>query len=343
MAGARGRSILDMGVMSIDAPAAVRLLKMCGVGRGRKPAGRGVRLRWSGPTAAAIEANGLDIFREIACALGADTKFADYARGGARRGFPVDRGRACAGFTRPWPGQGSRSRSSRGAVSSISARRASSSGAETLSGAGTGPPPAGDTVVSLNNSFRGRRAHRGGRVLGRGLPHRRAARSAGRERRRRIGHLRAVVPAAEGRDRRPRREGPRGTDRPVRAALRVDDVFHKSAEQGGRLAGLPLGRWLEAVGAAPGRYLAAGRPPADRQVWNGRFFPAVGRASGYREWLWMLAARARPRKPGSGNGARADRYSFAEMAVSRRPGRIPCAATTLTSAELIPAQPSNKM
>jgi hypothetical protein len=94
----------------------------------------------------------------------------------------------------------------------------------------------------------------------------------------------------------------------------VRDIRDNRVERVGRLAGLPLGEWLEAVGAAPYEIWTPDTTRAGRQVWNGRFFPAVGRAAGYRNWLWML-------EPGKATDAqkrrwrRADRYSFAEMAV----------------------------
>jgi fucokinase len=358
-AGAGGRSILDMGVMSFDAAAAVRLLKMCGVRTDRK-SGRGVRdvcdvcddqavfdgrvdrLIWSGPMAAAIEAKGLDIFREIACALGADTKFDDYAEAARAAGSPW----TDAALRRIYAALS-------GTEFSLSllprcrflhfgtSRELIRSGNALRRRDGTAAP--GESVVSLNNAFVGK-----GRIVGAGSWVEGC----------RIG-ARLEVPGGNvvvGLDvaaplslpRRAAIDVLKGTDRRGRTvrfvrAYGIDDVFHKSAERGvrdvcdvrdnrvdqlvfdervghvisddrvGRLAGLPLGKWLEAVGAEPGEVWPPDISPEDRQVWNGRFFPAARSAAGYRKWLWML-------EPGKATEAqkqrwrRADRYSFAEMA-----------------------------
>ena len=382
-AGARGRSILDIGVMSFDAETAVRLLKMCGVG----PAGDGAnarggsgadadarhRLSWSGPTAAAVETKGLDIFREIACALGVDTKFGDYAEAALAAGSP-------------WPDAALRRiyAALAGTEFSLSllprcrflhfgtSRELIRSGNALRRRDRTAAP--GDSVVSLNNVFVKGRAF-AAEVDPRTKP--RAPAGAGVR-------VEAPAPAAVGQGRitgagswvegcrigarlevpggnvvvgldiaapltLPRRAAIdvlKGRDRRGRTvwfvrAYGVDDIFNKSGaldvrdvcdvcddqvvlddrvvrdnrvDQVGRLAGLPLGEWLKAVGATPGEIWPPDVAPADRQVWNGRFFPAVGRAAGYRTWLWML-------EPGKATEAqkrqwrRADRYSFAEMAV----------------------------
>ena len=314
-AGAGGRSILDMGVMSFDPAAAVRLLEMCGVGAD----GGSGRLRWSGPTAEAVETKGLDIFREIACALGTDTGFGDYAKAARAAGSlwtdgALRRIYATLGGTDFSLSLVPRCRflhfgTSRELIQSGNALRRRD---------GTAAP--GDSIVSLNNAFVGRGRIAGARswvegcrigarldapggniVVGLDVAAPLALRRG------------AAIDVLKGKDRRGR------TVWFVRA-YGVDDVFHKPAgrrgrdKRVGRLAGLSLREWREAVGAATDEIWPPDAAPADRQVWNGRFFPAVKRAEGYRKWLWML-------EPRTATGAqkrqwrRADRYSFAEMAV----------------------------
>ncbi|MGO8751297.1 MAG: L-fucokinase [Thermoguttaceae bacterium] len=65
---AYGQSVLDIGVFSLDVASAAGLLELCQV----RPNAAG-RLAWSGPLGEAIEAHGLDFYREICCALGAET------------------------------------------------------------------------------------------------------------------------------------------------------------------------------------------------------------------------------------------------------------------------------
>jgi fucokinase len=392
LAGAKGRSILDLGVMSIDAAAAVRLLKMCGVGpagdsanaRGGSGAGAGSsarpRLSWSGPMGRAIEKWGLDIFREVACALGADTEFADYVEAARAAGSAWDEVRlrgVYAALHSPAAFDHGRVRPKRPKQIGPSPQPS----AATWLSQTTGPPPQvnfslsliprclflhfgtsrelirsgnalrrrdrtaapGDTVVSLNNTFTGKGRIEGAESWVEGCRIGAKLTVPGRNV---IVGLDVDAPLAfppnaaldilKGTDRRVRddRVGRAVCDNQVGCVNQVakgdrvvrddrvvwfvrpyaiDDVFHKPAEQGGRLAGLALGEWLEAMGARVDDVWDAAVPPRDRQIWNGRFFPAAASASSCRGWLWMLD----PRKATSAQRRawrEADRYSFAEMA-----------------------------
>jgi fucokinase len=97
-------------------------------------------------------------------------------------------------------------------------------------------------------------------------------------------------------------------------AYSVDDVFHLGADKGARLGGLPVLKWLEAVGARPADIWDAGRPDAERTVWNGKFFPHIGDEDEWRNWLWLLE----PGKAMAAQKARwlaAPRYSFEDITV----------------------------
>jgi fucokinase len=331
--GAKGRSILDLGVMSIDAAAAVRLLKMCGVGPtldgpntgDGSGAGAGSsarpRLSWSGPIANAVEKWGLDIFREIACALGADTEFAGYVEAAHAAGSPWDEGRLRRVYAALSRVGFSLSLIPRCRFLHFGTSRELIRSGNALRRRDRTAAP-GDTVVSLNNTFTGK-----GRIVGAEswVEGCRVGAKLTVPGRNVIVGLDVDAPLAfppnaaldilKGTDRRVCDNRVVRDDRVVWfvRAYAVDDVFHKPAEQGGRLAGLALGEWLEAMGARAGDVWDATVPPHARQVWNGRFFPAAARASGSRGWLWMLE----PRKATSAQKRawrEADRYSFAEMA-----------------------------
>ena len=62
-----GQSMLDVGLFAFDGRCAAALLEMCSV----QPAGDG-RLGWSGEVGQAIETHGMDLYREIACAMGSE-------------------------------------------------------------------------------------------------------------------------------------------------------------------------------------------------------------------------------------------------------------------------------
>ncbi len=60
-------------------------------------------------------------------------------------------------------------------------------------------------------------------------------------------------------------------------AYSTDDAFHVGTDKGARLCGLPVLEWLEAMGASPADVWGAERTPGERTVWNGRFFPFIGK------------------------------------------------------------------
>ena len=72
--GRDGRAVLDIGVMSLDAGAAARLLQAL-----QRPPAREV-----------ILSHGIDLYREVCCALGTETTFAQYLRTARSSGSALD-------------------------------------------------------------------------------------------------------------------------------------------------------------------------------------------------------------------------------------------------------------
>ena len=94
----------------------------------------------------------------------------------------------------------------------------------------------------------------------------------------------------------------------------VRDTFKHSLLEGAQFCGRPLSRWLAAAGVQPDEVWPGVEHPAERSLWNARVFPAERKATGFRRWLWMYA-------PESASAAQlrafhaADRYSAAEIAL----------------------------
>ncbi|MGA2254590.1 MAG: L-fucokinase [Thermoguttaceae bacterium] len=94
----------------------------------------------------------------------------------------------------------------------------------------------------------------------------------------------------------------------------IGDTFKDTPDRGGTLAGQPLSQWLATVGVKAEDIWADDIPPANRSLWDARVFPAVDSPQGYRDWLWMF-------DPATATAAqkeaflRADRYSVAEIAL----------------------------
>lgn len=70
----RGQSLLDIGVMGLDAATATKLITLC------KITVRNNEFRWTGPMAEETTSVGLDFYREICCAMGKEVKFDDFLK-----------------------------------------------------------------------------------------------------------------------------------------------------------------------------------------------------------------------------------------------------------------------
>jgi fucokinase len=92
------------------------------------------------------------------------------------------------------------------------------------------------------------------------------------------------------------------------------DAFKDKVGAGALFCGKPLLEWLGAVGAKPEDVWSGDFPLQDRTLWDARVFPAERSSAEYRDWLWMY-------EPGSATAAQrlawlvADRYSAAEIAL----------------------------
>jgi fucokinase len=303
----QGLSLLDIGIMSFDARTALALLGAFGIG----PSGAR-RLAWSEPMRARVLGLGLDFFREVCCALGAEASVEHYLDQVRRSGstWPEAELRELYRALSVVPFH----------VQSLSrcrflhfgtTRQLISSGLELIKDQ-TGDPSAG-THLSLNNALLG-----GGEIRGAGgwIEGCRLSQSLT------LGGENVVIgidvdeplvlpPGAC-------LEVLPGLSRARAAACFVrwygiDDDFKRGLADGATLLGRPLARLLEALGLSPDEVWDATVAPSQRTLWNARLFPAEGAASNYRRWLWVFeperASRAQQATLQS-----ADRHSASEIA-----------------------------
>jgi galactokinase/mevalonate kinase-like predicted kinase len=311
-----GQSVLDIGILNFDPSAAVRLLKLCGVGAGQgrnrhRKSGR--KLVWGGQLAESIEATGLDIYREICCALGKDTSYAGYVDEVRGAGSGVDNGALRSIY------RGLRSipfhvhvvprfrflhfgtlqdliESGRSLVSSEMGDSEKGTGVVVNSRvSGTG------TILGKNAWVEGCRVEAPLTLAGDNI----------------VVGAEVTAPLAlprggcldiiEGRARDRRRGW-------FVRAYASDDVFHLATDKGARLCGMPVRSWLEAMGASPADVWDEERTDTERTVWNGRFFPFAANMDKCRDWLWLL-------EPGNAEVKKkkewlaAERYSLEEIAL----------------------------
>ncbi|MEI7728552.1 MAG: L-fucokinase [Verrucomicrobiota bacterium] len=94
----------------------------------------------------------------------------------------------------------------------------------------------------------------------------------------------------------------------------IGDTFKDPAVAKGTFCGQPILEWLAAVGAEPADIWEAAIPADKYSLWDARVFPVVREATGYRDWLWMFnPAQATPEQKRAFLAA--DRYSSAEIAL----------------------------
>jgi fucokinase len=295
--GGGGLSVLDIGVMSMDACAAAGLLDALG----------------TPPVKAAISAHGIDLYREICCALGTDATFPGFIAGVRAAGSRVGELalRDLFEHLHPVPFHLTTLSQCRflhfGSTSQLIA-----SGLELAQHDCGSPPRHG--LLSLCNAI-----ETGARIDGReswaeGCRLRAPLRLEGRN-------------VAVGIDvDQPFTLPPRacldvspGVDRAGRSVgfiryYSVDDSFKQTMAEGATLCGLALREWLSETGLDPSDIWDGGLEEREQTLWNARVFPAAEEASGYRDWRWMLNVRSATQEQ-KRNLRAAERYSPAEIAV----------------------------
>jgi fucokinase len=303
-----GDSVLDLGVMSCDARSAVQLMRAF-FAKGSQERGEPA-LAWKTEVRDALYSNGIDLYREICCALGTDKTFEQYADCARASGSTLDRPLLAEwfGFLRQIPLN----------LDILprckffhfgTTRQLVTSGIALLT-EDSGRPA--QTVLILNSDIQsemtGDHAWIEGCLVGDTLT---------------LEGFNAVV----------------GIDvvEPLRLSkgacldmsvgisrkgekvwfLRyydIDDTFKHSAEEGGTFCGKPLQNWLGAMGVVASDIWSPEVPERERTLWNARVFPAVKEHQRFRDWLWLLNVESATAEQKSSFLA-ADRYSSSEIAL----------------------------
>lgn len=113
----------------------------------------------------------------------------------------------------------------------------------------------------------------------------------------------------------------------------VDDTFKHSVAEGATFCGKPLRDWMEAVGAAPAALWDASLTGQEQTLWNARVFPVEMQQEAYRRWLWMFdASHATPEQKRDFLGA--DRYSACEVATLVKQSEFHARRSSIRAAEI---------
>jgi fucokinase len=94
----------------------------------------------------------------------------------------------------------------------------------------------------------------------------------------------------------------------------IRDTFKHSVKQDGRFCGRPLLSWLAAAGVTAAEVWPGVADPGECSLWNARVFPAMREAAEFRQWLWMYAPESATEEQLRAFRA-AGRYSAAEIAL----------------------------
>jgi len=305
---AQGESVLDLGVMSFDASAAVQLLRAF---LAKTPQEHGEpALDWKTKVRAALYSNGIDLYREICCALGTDTTFEQYAENVRASGSTLDRPLLAEwfGFLRHIPFH----------LDILprckflhfgTTRQLITSGMALLSeDSGIPAPPS----LILNSDIQSEITAHHAWIEGCSVRDTLTLKGSN-----------AIV----GVDVAKPLSLPKGACLDISAGISrkgekvwflrcygIDDTFKHTAEEGGTFCGWPLQKWLGAIGALPSDIWPFEAPQRERTLWNARVFPALPEHQDFRDWLWLLNIEsATPVQKKSFLAA--DRYSSSEIAV----------------------------
>ena len=295
--GADGKSLLDIGVLNMNARTAAKLLACFGTAAGQS----------------AILSHGVDLYREIFCALGTDATLAHYISAARASGSRLDESSLGSFFEalRCIPCH----------VQVLSrcdflhfgtTAQLIVTGAELFSLDRGAPPPRG--VLAINNE-----PGTSGEIAGSDcwvegcrvyapLTLRKRNVIVGVD----VGEPltlpeEACLDITPGSDRQ---------DQPVWFIryYGVNDTFKHAIGSGASFCNAKLSDWLQCVGTERGQVWDSGIPMDQQTLWNARLFPAEKDHQGYRQWSWMLdVASATPEQKNRFLGA--DRYSSAEIAV----------------------------
>jgi fucokinase len=301
--GEEGQTPLDIGVMNFDAAGAAALLRAFEVAPGALG-----RLDFSKRSRRRILEHGVDLYREICCALGSHSTLEHYLESAAGSGstWPVEELAEIYPALRSIPFHAQM-------VPSCRFLHFGSTGQLIESGLALTGPDA-PTILNVNSEFApevtvsgreswiegcrvGAALELGGRNVLVGVDVQ-APLSLPRE---------ACLEVLAGRNRR---------DRPVWfvRCYGIRDTFKHSIEQGGLFCGRPLLEWLAAACIAADEVWPDTPMPAERTLWNARVFPAMPGPADYRRWLWMYAPETASAEERTAFH-RADRHSAAEIAV----------------------------
>lgn len=301
----RGKALLDIGVMQLDAAAATKLITLCNI------EALDNAFHWTGPIAEEILSTGLDFYREICCAMGKEVRFDDFLKNVRSSGSNLSESLLLTIFD---------------SMSDVpffvhpleectflhfgTPRQLIETGLE-LTGMELGDESAG-TVLDINNRISGEGRIDGSEAWVEGCRIRSGLTMGGENVV--VGvdvdeplslPKKTCLDILKGRNR-------KGDGIWFVRIYGIDDSFKSHIDKDTRICSRPASEWLELLGASENDIWDSQLPDDEKNLWNAKIFPAVATAEDYRVWLWMQnPSRATADQIQAWHTA--DRYSLAEI------------------------------
>ncbi|MHC4116778.1 MAG: fucose pyrophosphorylase domain-containing protein [Planctomycetota bacterium] len=303
---AYGQSCLDIGVMNLDAETAAKMLDVFGASLDKRN-----KVALSGPMGKAVFEHGLDFYREICCAMGAEASRSDYRASARSSGSEWNKSLLDELFDAFSPVPFSMNLLKRCDFLDFGASRAIIGSGTRLLQEDRGASNL-QTSLSINNEI-----SEGGAVKGTSSWVEGCRISSSLT----LGGENLVVgvdvdePISL-----PRRaclDVIKGQSRHGRAVwfvrcYSINDTFKEPIERSGSFCGFEVLGWLKAVGARPQDVWDRQIPAGQRSIWNARMFPAVRTHGEYKRWLWMFDPKNSSSED-AGAWREADRYNLEQI------------------------------
>jgi fucokinase len=302
-----GLALLDIGILNWDTSSAVKLLESANVRWDPKDG-----FSWSGPVADAIESRGLDLYREICCAMGTDIDLRQYITRMRKSDSPI--GQSCLEhiFETMSDTPFSCQTLSQcdflhfGTIHQVMKR------GMTLWEKNKGGKPV-NSILSVNN-----RLSEGGAISGQlawieGCAIESSVRLGGENAL--VGldieeplviQEKACVDVIKG-------TTPTGDPVSFVRLYGIRDRIKDSVGSSATFCNLSIEEWKSGMGATEADLWGNEISPEERSIWNARIFPAVEDPRDFKDWLWMF-------EPQKASGTQRQmwhngkRYSFEDMA-----------------------------
>jgi len=302
-----GMALLDIGILNWDVPSAIKLLDLAGV-RWDDTKGFG----WAGPVAEAIESWGLDLYREVCCAIGSDIDFCRYIARMERNGSPIGKSYLELIFKRMSDTPFKCQTLSRCDFLHFGSLRQVMKSGLTLYEKDTGTGPV-DSILSVNNRMGDEGSVRGHDAWIEGCSIEASVDLGGDNAL--VGvdiDEPIVIPDKACVDVIPGKS-PAGDSVSFVRIYGIDDRIKDPVGPDTLFCNRDFADWMHGMGATEGDLWDDAFSSEERAVWNARIFPSMVDPREFRDWLWVFEPHTAT-GPQRRKWLNADRCSFGDAA-----------------------------